>query len=102
MIDCSYHRILCAFVILITFSVLTTLPLSAAQAEAFDMAKVTCEDIPDEEDAFLMASWFNGYIAAEKGKTTMSEEWIEKFLSTLEQSCEKYPSTRLLHIARNL
>ncbi len=102
MITVSYRKILSAFAFFAALSLLTAGPLSSAQAEDWDMAKVTCEDITSEEDAIFMVFWLDGYLSAESGDTSMSEAWIEQLVNELDTKCEQYPSARLLDIARNL
>lgn len=73
---------------------------TSAQAESIDMASMTCNDIESEEDATYIIFWLDGYLSAETGDTTMSEEWIEELGNRIISACQSNPNQSLLDIVR--
>jgi hypothetical protein len=61
--------------------VLTTfclvLPVSA-NAEKFDMRKVTCAEIDDENALLMIVSWMDGYQSAKTGDMVVDSKTLEK------------------------
>lgn len=97
----SLRKSLLSCAALAAFASLSFGAVTPAHAE-MDMANVTCNEITSEEEAVYMVFWLDGYLSAESGDTTLSDDWINTLVNELHEACAANSNARLLDIARNM
>jgi len=74
---------------------------ASASAWEYDMDDVTCAEVAsDQQVATMMIFWLDGYISAEQGDTSISEDWFNELGSALAEGCEDEPDRKLLDIVK--
>lgn len=73
----------------------------AAQAEKVDMAKITCEQMfQDEDSAVYMYFWLDGYFSAKSGDTVLDAAGAEGDLTALAEACAASPGKKVLDLLK--
>ena len=70
----------------------------AAQAEKFDMRKVTCADIENETDLLMIITWMDGYLSAKKGDMVVDSKTLEKNMEGLVDVCSEKPKQKIFDL----
>jgi hypothetical protein len=86
---------------LFLFCILAVFCLSfplAAHADKFDMRKVTCAEIDDENALLMIISWMDGYKSAKSGDMIVDSKTLEANLEAITEACQAKPKTKIFDL----
>ena len=86
---------------LFLFCVLISLCLSfplAAHADKFDMRKVTCNEVDDQNALLMIVSWMDGYQSAKTGDMVVDSKTLQESVELIVEACKENPKQKIFDL----